>query len=394
MKKISTLLALVMLVANFLPICNVFAANEPTPVMSLYVNDYMHVFIGEGDQANFTATLGNIEEPYSNVTWSYDFGSGAETTQTPVNASNQSVLSFTYDELKDILIAGESYIMTASYTEGDLQLEESVRFGILGENPAVAFHEPNFIEEVSRNDAIHLKIKAYKGTRSSTLNVTWRCDSPSLLSSGYACPPNDQYEKDLAYKQPGEYRITATVTDDRNRSGSTSVLIRVLEDKPAVKFSEGRIQTSFIAGEDTVVNITATDRFGTINRIKWGCALGSDPVYTNYLDLTPPTSSSNLGIPIDLPETQVEGFACIFGAVDDDGEESDPLLAVFNTYIPSVDGPEDVDEPTEDNNSISSPDSGIVIKDNDSVSEDYNTPVLVVSLVSLISLVGIAIKKV
>ena len=96
-KKISTLLALAFLVANFLPIPNIFAADDPNPVMSLHVNDYKHVFIGEGDQADFTATLHDIEEPYSNVTWSYNTESGTVTAQTPVNASKHCWRELHYD---------------------------------------------------------------------------------------------------------------------------------------------------------------------------------------------------------------------------------------------------------------------------------------------------------
>jgi hypothetical protein len=80
------------------------------------------------------------------------------------------------------------------------------------------------------------------------------------------------------------------------------------------------------------VKASASDKFGTINKIEWGCSNGM--VSFDYKkDIDPPTASvSDISLQLTLPSVEVNNHRCIFRATDDDGEQGFDTLT-FKTLL-------------------------------------------------------------
>ena len=298
--------------------------------IALTVNDEKNARIGVSESLVFTATITEAIPAPKKVEWSWNIDNTKKTVD--VDENGKATITYTYDQLKDIATAGSEYVMTVSYTENGANVSTQVKFGILGDDPSIIFTEPAFDDTVSLNDAIAFKIKTYPGKASTSMVVKWNCSNSNKLAAGYACPADDTKEANLAYNAVGTYMITAIVTDQDGKEGSATTKIIVISDPPTINATTDSKTNEYKINSIVNVKASASDKFGTINKIEWGCSNGM--VSFDYKkDIDPPTASvSDISLQLTLPSVEVNNHRCIFRATDDDGEQGFDTLT-FKTLL-------------------------------------------------------------
>jgi len=314
----------------------VFAANNTTPVkpvIGLSVNDAKNARIGSSGTLTFEARVINSYTPGDIVTWSSEIGAEHYTSTSTLNNEGIAVLSLSYADLSALVMTGSEYVMQASYNTSEGVITDEVKYGVVGENPAVVFTEYASDIEASLNDPIHLKAQTYRGSDSVSLNLTWTCGEVAKLSPGYTCPADNTEDADLAYKSVGTYTITTTVRDNDDKVGTASIRINVVNDPPKVSLKTNKNPNLYEVSETATVSFTASDKFGTIQKIMWGCSNDGNIIYDNEKIFDPSIQKTTTNVTIDLPDFETDSYKCSFKAVDDDAEEGVTSI-VFKTKLP------------------------------------------------------------
>ena len=412
-KRFCRLATALMLVFCFLPAANVFAVNGyypedgenfdwktyyrtsserlyNRPTVSLSVNDNSNARIKSGETLTFTASVANDSrvQVSDTMTWSYDLGSGIQSTTTPI-VNKTATFILNYDDISAIN-PNVDYLMTAIYTENGIEARARVKFGILNNNVAVILTEP-VDEVVSINDPLHLKYLVYPGANSTSMVTRWTCSNASILSPGYACPSDDAAEANIAYKRVGTYQITVTVTDQDGISGTASVTMRVVEDRPRVFAYTGADE--YEPGETVTVRVISSDKYGTINRLDWGCDEGEAVLLDHSYTINPPSATYIQEFTITLPDHETNTYHCKVKAVDDDGEANDPfdlpiIVRAAQVVTPPTDPVIDNNQTETNNNEqttqpevnekndVTSPNTGVIKGENASAVQSISAAVV------------------
>ncbi|MCQ2106300.1 MAG: hypothetical protein MJZ26_10970 [Fibrobacter sp.] len=296
--------------------------------LTLNVNGVQKHKIGSAGKLEFNAVVGNAYPAADSVTWNWKLDGAAITKKTKVEEDGSTKLVLEY---KDVSSADPDidYLMTASYKKNGADLSAQVKFGILGDNPAIIFTEPGFQNTVTLNDPLHFEVVTFMGVESSELTVSWNCGTN--LSEGYTCPTTEQ-SGDLAFNKFGEHLVVVTVTDDKGFKNSDTVTVNVISDPPSIKASTGEKASAYKINSKVQVSLDASDKYGTVNMFKWACDNGNLFDFTNDTTITPAKSVSDLKITITLPGQETNKYRCIFKAIDDDKEESSDTLT-FATLL-------------------------------------------------------------
>lgn len=305
--------------------------------LNLTVNGFQNARIGKDEELEFIVKVIGAYPAAKNVTWSWNIGNGEKTNKMAVGEDGSAKLTLSYDDIKS---AGpdKDFFMTVTYKENGADVSTQVKFGTLGDNPAVVFTEPGFENTVSINDPLHFKVLTYKGNKSETITLKWICENLTNLSAGYTCPTTE--EADLAFSKVGTYKVAVKVTDNLNNSGSDTVVVNVVADPPSINVSTKNKSNEYKIGSSVDVDYNAKDKFGTINQIKWGCNNGN-VIFDHNKTFDSPAASVSGSIKVEFPGGQDvkdrTEHTCIFKAIDDDNEEaSDTISFILLRDPPTV----------------------------------------------------------
>ena len=299
--------------------------------ISLSVNGAQKQLATKDETLLFKATIEDAYPAPDSVTWAYTIGTTTPTTITKRSKVNNGVATFElkYEDFETLTKPGEEYAMVVSYTENDVNLTAKVKFGRLGNDPAIIFTAPGDTTVVTMNDPVTFRALFYPGISSTKLNIAWDCGSE--ISSGYSCPEaisnapatKDSIEKVLAFKSIKLHKVKISVTDDAGESSrkSDSVFVKVISDRPSIDASLGAHGIEYKINATADVTVNAKDKFGTINEITWGCSNGNVAFDYDSILPTPTAELNDFKIKIHLPGTPSEKHKCVFKAIDDDGEE-------------------------------------------------------------------------
>lgn len=356
------------------------------PDVTLTVNDWQNDRIRSGESLVFVAKVANddrIPDP-ATITFSYSLGGPTQSNSVPVS-NGEATFTLNYSDIA-IAAPDRDYTMTASYVENGIEARSQVYFGVLGDNPAIIFTEPGVENIVSINDPLHFKVKTFRGTTSETLILSWNCGSN--LSPGYTCPSADVEEADFAFTTTGTHNITATVKDNLNNVGGATIAIEVINDPPYV--SAFTIPDEFEPGATATAYVLARDKYGTINKLEWGCSNEEAVIFNQQHVFEPPVASSRQEIAIRLPDIEGDTYHCVFKATDDDGGVSAPYNLAFTVREPQQ-APSDDDS---EQNPVTSPETGAATKGKTSAIETANILAIAISILAVSSVVVVTVKKV
>ena len=299
--------------------------------MTLNVNGAQNARIGTGGKLDFTAKVIGAFPAADSVIWTWDVGNGATTKKTKVLDDGTTTYRLDYSEVSSAK-PGEDYIMTAEYKSNGANVKTQVKFGILGDDPAVIFTEPAFDDTVSLNDPVHFKVEAYLGKASTELHIEWACSG-----SASACPAKDVKEADISFNAVGLHTVTVTVKDQDDKSSSAVTTVTVVNDPPSINASTESNSNEYKINSIVTVKASASDKFGTISKIEWGCSNGMVAFDHDTTFSVPQKSVNDVPLKLQLPGVEVTNHRCIFKAIDDDGEEGlDTLLFTTLLDLPTV----------------------------------------------------------
>ncbi len=249
------------------------------------------------------------------------------------------------------------------------------------EGPTVSFSEPSSEATVTVGDTVHLKIAA----SADVANILWFCSGGGHLAAGYTCPATNSTEGDVAYNATGVYTVGVTVKDSDGKTNSAEITIRVINDRPSIEAVTEDEGNEYEVGSNVVILVSARDAYGTINKLKWGCSDGtSDLLLTSVYNLsTPRKAVNNYRVEVTLPDVETDRFSCGFAAVDDDEEESEPVILALRVVVPTAEeNTENSDTPeTTDNVVKGSPDTGVATLENGSAGADVSVAAVVASVI-------------
>lgn len=299
--------------------------------MTLNVNGAQNARIGTDGKLDFTAKVIGAYPAADSVTWTWDVGNGTITKKTKVLDDGSTTHSLSYDDISSTT-PDNDYFMTAEYKSNGANVKAQVKFGTLGENPSIIFTEPAFDDTVSLNDPVHFKVETYLGKTSTALNVEWTC-----TGSASACPAKDVKEADMSFNTVGEHTIKVTVKDQDDNSATATTTVIVISDPPSINATTESNSNEYKINSIVTVKTSASDKFGTINTIKWGCSNGMVAFDHDTTFSVPQKSVSDIPLKVQLPGVEVANHRCIFKAIDDDGEEGlDTLIFATLLDLPTV----------------------------------------------------------
>ncbi len=284
--------------------------------LKLDVNGSQKDVISSTEKLVFTATILNALPPADSVTWSWDIEGESKTLRTKVDEAGIATLTLEYIDVSSA-VPDKDYLMSVSFQENGVSLEKQVKFGVLGTNPVIAFMEPGALTTVTINDPVHFVVKAIKGLTSSTTTISWNCGTK--LSSGYSCPTSEE-EATLAFSEVGTYKIIASITDDLDNKGADTVVVEVIKDPPTIKATTQAQDNRYKIHAKVNVRIIANDKFGNIEKIRWGCDNNNVLSLSSEKIISPAAKSVTDSVEIILPGTDTENWICKFAAIDDDNE--------------------------------------------------------------------------
>lgn len=309
--------------------------------MTLDVNGAQKEVISSTESLVFTAQVNNALPAAQSITWTWEEQDGdkivTKTKKTNADENGKATLTITFDDIPTAK-PDVDYLMTATYEENGVLLERQVKFGVLGLNPVIMFTEPGFKATVTVNDPIDFKVKAVKGQGGNDFTISWTCGEN--ISSGYTCPTNEE-NGTLAFSKAGTYKVIASVTDvvEPDKKGADTVIVAVISDPPSVSaIVKDPSSKGYKIHSKVDIQVTANDKFGTVNKLKWNCFNAQKGV-TPILDpdqekaIETPAASITESVTITLPGTETDSYTCYFKAMDDDGEESEPDTLVFKTLL-------------------------------------------------------------
>ncbi len=297
--------------------------------ISLNVNGAQNERIGNDGKLTFSAQISGAYPAADSIEWSWNTEKGNKSKVAAIDQEGFASFTLNYADIAGDLLTDKDYFMKASYVRNGANVSTQVKFGLFGDKPAVYFTEPSFEETVSMNDSVYFKVSANRGVNSSDITVSWECPD---IAEGYSCPGNNAMEGSLAFKSVGIHKVVVKVKDDKNETAEDSIFVNVISDAPSITVSTDSKTNEYKINSIVDVKVDASDKFGNINKIVWGCSNGKISFDQEY-PIDPPTKEvSNLVLKNQLPGSETTNYRCVFKAIDDDGEEGADTLT-FSTLL-------------------------------------------------------------
>lgn len=299
-------------------------------VLTLSVNDKQNALIGDGEKLIFKAKVDNALPAAKAITWTRIIELDTLIFNTDLDESGEASVELKYDDLKDY--EGKDYSMTVVYNENDVDLTTQVKFGVLSNKPSVIFTKPGDTTVVTINDMVDFEIAAYMGRISTDIKVNLDCGSD--LADGVTCPTfessttSQTYLTTLGFKETGLHKVTAKITDNADLSDEASVYVNVIKDAPTITARSTSNTNRYKVHSIVPITIDASDKFGTVNKLTWGCGRGDLKVsLDNEALIDPPVASLvDKEINLQLPGEPSDDLRCIIKAIDDDNEADSVIL--------------------------------------------------------------------
>ena len=284
-------------------------------VISLTVNEKTSAMINIAQPFTFKAKVENAIPMPDSLIWETNV-EGAQILRTKVNPlDSTATLVIEKDHLPG-LQAGVFYEMVAK-TKGNI-MTNKVRFGFYEDGPVVYFDSPSNGISVSINDILHYTIFA-DGNNSDpddkSYTLSWNCDN------GTPCPTGDNLQGNISWTTAGQKKFIVTITNAMAEKRKDTLLVNVVTDPPSIQVTSESMDNRHKINSSVELRVNASDKFGTIQRLDWGCTNGSMFSFDdNTVFDTPRASITNEIITVLMPGTATESYKCIVKVTDDDGE--------------------------------------------------------------------------
>ena len=284
--------------------------------MSFTVNGQTTSMVNTTESLNFAAAIINAYPMPTSIIWTSTIEGTAFKDTTAIGSDSTATLTLSKTDLATA-INGTLYTMTATSLDGSMKA--TVRFGFIGDDPIIYFLTPTADTTISINDPLSFTLSSMKGNATSA-TIKWSCDK--TLSNGYTCPTEgSDSTTTLAWASIGTKTITATITNDNDKQATDEIKINIVSDPPKLTISASADTIRQKINANVSFQIAASDKYGTVDSIKWGCSNGNVLSYDSSRIFTGSKSvSATLGA--TLPGEATNSYKCVVKAIDDDNESS------------------------------------------------------------------------
>ena len=288
--------------------------------ITLTVEGKTSVMVNTATQLTFTAKVNNALPMPDSLIWETNVP-GAQTFRTKVTDS-LSTISFTKNQLSDSVKTSTFYEMTAKTKDGIVT--NKVRFGYYDNGPVVYFETPSNDTTITINDTISFNIHAFPNNTSSDDNyfkLSKSCDG------GTPCPDGEVTEGTISWSTIGTKKFTVVITNRAGEKSFDTLTVNVVRDPPTINVTSQSMDNRHKINSDVNVSVSASDKFGTIQKIDWGCTNGTMFTFDEHKDIDPPAKSiTAVPISLHMSGTATENYRCIVRVTDDDGETASDTL--------------------------------------------------------------------
>ncbi len=285
--------------------------------MSLLVNNQPTIMVNAVTPLVFTATLNNANPPVDAIVWTYTVGTTHYTKKTAV-VSTVATLTLEKADLPQVA-DGVFYEMTATTSNGALSAK--ARFGFIGNDPVAYFVYPTLETVVTINDTVDFQVNAQAGalaTDPTAYTLSWQC--AGTLAIGRPCP-GDTNATVLAWTNIGTKQVVVNVVDDASGTASDTITVTVISDPPTVNIKSSADTIRQKINSSLSFSVTASDKYGTVNSIVWGCSNGNVLAFDSSKVFSSAASIATT-IGVTLPGMETNTYKCVVKAIDDDNESS------------------------------------------------------------------------
>lgn len=214
----------------------------------------------------------------------------------------------------------EMYAITPSGVKSNV-----VKFGLLSNDPVIYFEKPSNDTTISINDTINFSVFFYAGKGGDGIPDV-KIDGTGF-SKSFTSIKLSPDEESVSWATSGVKKIFVSYA---NESGTVADTLRVnvVADPPTIHATSEDIDNRHKINSSAKINVSASDKFGTIQKIDWGCTNGSG-IFAFDFDTTfatPQKSVSNISISVRMPGTASADYKCIVRATDDDDQSSSDTL--------------------------------------------------------------------
>ena len=242
-----------------------------------------------------------------------------------VKADSTAEVSLKQQDFPAEMKAATFYTMTAQTDRKGSSSSNTVRFGFLSDKPAAFFLEPGADTTISMNDVIHVNLEVIPNNddpSNDKYTLSWNC------GGAVSCITANTTSGDLSWKTKGTHLVIVDITNDDGKKSSDTITVNVVSDPPKISaLTDSKPRQKIKASVE--VNISASDKLGTVNKISWGCSAqknGLDKaVADNKITIDPPTKSYATTATLTLPGEETS-YYCVFEATDDDEETARDTL--------------------------------------------------------------------
>ncbi|MCF0216077.1 MAG: hypothetical protein HUK21_06345 [Fibrobacteraceae bacterium] len=291
-----------------------FAVDATT--LNLLVNEKTSSMLPATREHNFKATIVN-NTTVDSLIWITNVPE-AKSFKTKVDSTYSSTLVINNEFVtKNLPKLNPGTLYNMQVMTPDSVYSNVVRFGFLGDGPALYFEYPSNDTSITINDVVNYAIYVDPNNvdpDNMDYELTWVC------TPNEKCPTGKALTGALSWTKAGKYKIAVTIKNLANKTQSDTLVINVIPDPPAVSIDTDQdLKKVKINGKDTL-RVTANDKYGTIKDISWICTKGS--ALDGFVSVSGLTEAKNvsLNIPITLPGDTASNVKCIVRATDDDGE--------------------------------------------------------------------------
>lgn len=214
----------------------------------------------------------------------------------------------------------EMYAMTQDGVKSN-----TVKFGILGNDPIIYFEKPSNDTTITLNDAITFSIFLYTGEGGSgDATITQTGDGSNRNFSGGTIPSGE--DQTIHWSKAGQKKIIVSYTN--GKTVNDTLRVNVIEDPPSIRVTTGEIDNRHKINSFVDMTVSASDKFGTVNKIEWGCSNNLTLLtFDESIVLTDPAKSvSDIPISVHMPGEAADDYKCVVRAIDDDDQASSDTL--------------------------------------------------------------------
>ena len=239
--------------------------------------------VNSSQSLTFTAKVENAIPMPDTLTWETNI-EGAQSFISEVNpVDSTATLTIDKSRLPDVTKTGTFYEMLAK-TKDNI-VTNKVRFGFFDDGPIVYFESPTNDTTISINDTIAYSIFA-DGNNSDptdkTFTLSWDCNG------GYPCPTGNNLNGEIFWGDAGTKKFIVTIANSANVKRKDTLLVNVISDPPTIQVTSESIDNRHKINSSVTLRVSASDKFGTIKRIDWGCTNGSMVSFDNNTVFDPP----------------------------------------------------------------------------------------------------------